>query len=160
MNLVVHLSRKLDRQPDVPALAGVAVRNYAGSDDIGRWLDLRTRAFADETPRVRPWTRADFVAEFISKPWWSPERMWFAVADEVVGSVALAFRGPADTAVPVVHWLMVLPDWRRRGVGKLLMATLEAACWEAGFRRIAIETHSGWTAAEGFYRSLSYRSGG
>jgi hypothetical protein len=36
------------------------------------------------------------------------------------------------------------------------MATLEAACWQAGYREIFVETHVGWTAAEAFYRAMEY----
>ena len=139
-------------------IPGVVVRTFAGESDIDRWLELRDRAFAEQSPGVRLWTRADFTVEFLDKPWWSPERMWFAEANDVVGSVALAVRGHQAAATPVVHWLMVSPEWRRRGVGELLVNTLEAACWNAGYRRVALETHTGWLAAEAFYRALGYET--
>jgi GNAT superfamily N-acetyltransferase len=154
---ILHLSRKLVQEPLVEPIADVAIRTYASESDIDRWIELRTKSFADQAPAVRPWTRADFAAEFLDKPWWSPERMWFAEAESVVGSVTLAFRGPKGKQTPVVHWLIVLPDRRRRGIGTLLMATLELACWNAGHRRIALETHAGWSAAETFYRGLGYK---
>jgi GNAT superfamily N-acetyltransferase len=156
LNPIIHRSRTLERPPPVPELAGVGVRTYKGSDDIERWLDLRARAFGGQVPAVRPWTQADFTAEFLNKPWWSPERMWFAEAEGVIGSVTLALRGQAPVALPVVHWLMVLPEWRRNGVAKLLMATLEMACWQHGYREVGLETHSGWAEAEAFYRALGY----
>jgi GNAT superfamily N-acetyltransferase len=153
---VLHLSRRLVEGPTVTKVSGVAVRTFTGEDDISRWLALRAKAFVDQTPVVRPWTQADFKAEFLDKPWWSPERMWFAEADDAIGSVTLAMRGHQAAATPVVHWLMVLSEWRRRGVGKLLMRTLETACWRAGYRHISLETHAGWSAAEAFYRALGY----
>jgi GNAT superfamily N-acetyltransferase len=154
---ILHLSRKLVQEPLVEPIADVAIRTYASESDIDRWIELRTKSFADQSPVVRSWTRADFAKEFLDKPWWSPERMWFAEAESVIGSVTLAFRGQGMAAVPVVHWLMVLSEWRRRGIGKLLMATLELACWNAGHHRIALETHAGWSAAETFYRGLGYK---
>lgn len=152
---VAHLSRQLSCPPTVPSIPGVAVRNFAGEQDIEGWLELRRRALSSQTPAVRTWTRADFEAEFLNKPWWSPRRMWFAEAEEIVASVALALRG----RLPVIHWLMVAPEWRRRGVGRCLLATLEAACWRAGDRKISLETHLSWTAAGAFYREMAYREG-
>ena len=89
--------------------------------------------------------------------------MWFAEmlvepdggrARCIVGSVTLAARGPA--ARPVAHWLMVLPSMRRCGIGRLLMATLETACWDAGQRQVWLETHAAWSEAAALYRTLGY----
>ncbi|HEX7446062.1 MAG TPA: GNAT family N-acetyltransferase [Pirellulales bacterium] len=174
---VFHLVRKLDERPSLTPIAGVSLRNFAGPQDIDAWLQIRRRAFQDETLSVRDWMAQDFAAEMTSKPWWSPKHLWFAEtalpdADSrhAVGAVALAMRkaqrAPAerppdggvqnDCGVPVVHWLMVLPEWRRRGVGRLLLAALETACWDAGYRQIALETHTAWWAAAAFYRSMGY----
>jgi GNAT superfamily N-acetyltransferase len=141
----------------VASVPGVSVRTFGGDHDIDVWLGLRERAFAAETPAVRPWSRADFAAEFLDKWWWSAERMWFAEADGVIGSVTLGVRGRSPAATSVVHWLMVVPEWRRRGVGRLLVTCLERACWEQGERRTALESHTGWAVATAFYRSLGYR---
>ena len=97
----------------------------------------------------------------IAKPWWKPENLWLAEdcvagAGRLVGAVTLAMRGPEFEGVPVVHWLMVDPDPRNRGIGRLLMRALEMTCWELGFRRVSLETHVAWTAASRFYESLGY----
>jgi GNAT superfamily N-acetyltransferase len=74
----------------------------------------------------------------------------------VVGAVTLAMREGAAGTVPVVHWLLVDPAWRRRGVGRLLVSHLERAVWNDGRREIELETHAGWTAAVAFYHSIGY----
>jgi ribosomal protein S18 acetylase RimI-like enzyme len=51
---------------------------------------------------------------------------------------------------------MVRPNCRRQGVATMLMATLEAAAWDAGYREIQAETLSTWTAAIAFYRACGY----
>ena len=167
MNNVLHLYRMLNERPELPRLPGVALRHFAGPRDIGAWLEIRHRAFAREKVGVRQWAAADFEAEFLSKPWWKPERLWFAEVDSgipgislasPIGTITLAFRGGGAEAQPVIHWLAVLPSWRRRGVARLLLAALEQTCWEAGYREVGLETHAGWTAALRFYERAGYRS--
>jgi GNAT superfamily N-acetyltransferase len=137
------------------------LRHYGGEQDIAQWLAVRHAAFARQRFGVRQWTEADFQTEFLHKWWWAPQRMWFAEAEQglqsgCVGAVAMAFRGKPEAATPVVHWLAVLPAWRRRGIASHLMTALEQACWDAGYRRIDLETHVGWTAAVEFYRARGY----
>lgn len=160
---VLHLSRLLESRPLLCEVAGITVRHFEASRGVDTWLELRRRAFEDQPLPVRAWSRDDFHAEFVSKPWWSPAHVWFAEATppdahnaDAVGAVALAMRGDGESALPVIHWLMVLPEWRRRGVGRLLLATLETACWDAGHRKIGLETHAAWTAAVEFYRTMGY----
>ncbi|MEX2559940.1 MAG: GNAT family N-acetyltransferase [Pirellulales bacterium] len=174
MATVLSLRRTLTERPRLPSVPGVRLRNYAGPADIETWLELRHRAFAREKVGVRRWDPSDFESEFLAKPWWSPERLWFAEAitprkvagalrvpsaeaAEAIGTICLAQRGAGEHSRPAVHWLAVLPAWRRRGVGRLLLAALEAACWDAGHRQVFLETHAQWTAALRFYESHGYR---
>jgi GNAT superfamily N-acetyltransferase len=160
---VLHLHRVLTERPLAPDGRTVGVRTYHGTEDIDEWLEIRQWAFARERVGVGRWTREDFKREFLAKPWWSPEHMWFAVAREpasgaekAVGTVTLARRGMGPDSRPVIHWLAVLPAWRRRGVGQLLVRTLEIACWEAGDREILLETHASWEKATALYEALGY----
>ncbi|HUY35436.1 MAG TPA: GNAT family N-acetyltransferase [Pirellulales bacterium] len=161
MSAILHLVKTLERRPLPPLLSGARLRQFGGPDDAEVWLNLRQRSFAGEAVGVRPWTRADFEAEFLARSWWSPERLWFAeteretggqVCFQSTGTIALAQRGE----LPVIHWLCVSPDCRRRGIGRLLMAALETRCWDAGRRVVGLETHAQWSAAVKFYTALGY----
>jgi GNAT superfamily N-acetyltransferase len=133
------------------------LRIYAGPQDIDRWLAIRREAFAGEPIGVGDWSEADFRREFLAKPWWRPEAMWFADAsNESVGTITLARRGVGAGSKPVMHWLAVVPQWRRRGIGRLLIATLEAAAWDTGEREIHLETHAAWASALSLYKSVGY----
>jgi len=169
MASVYQMLRELAERPQIGVVEGVAVHHFArgGSTsiahaaDVGRWLELRRRAFADERFAVRPWQRRDFESEMMTQAWWRPDRTWLAETSQtgqtsLVGSVTLADRGPGSAAQPAVHWLMVDPSWRRRGVGSLLMDHLEAGCWEAGMQRVYLETHAAWEAAVHFYAARGY----
>jgi ribosomal protein S18 acetylase RimI-like enzyme len=58
-----------------------------------------------------------------------------------------------------VVWLMVDPDFRRRGIGRALLATLEASAWQSGERELVLETHADWSAAVRLYESFGYARG-
>jgi GNAT superfamily N-acetyltransferase len=83
--------------------------------------------------------------------------MWFAVNDteHVVGSVVLGQSGRQDEHA-TVGWLMVAPKFRRCGIGRLLLATLEAAAWSLKKRELTLETHADWTVAVRFYERCGY----
>jgi GNAT superfamily N-acetyltransferase len=163
MPIVLQLSKKLRSQPEPLVPTGTRLRHFSGSADVGAWLDLRRRAFARQRLGVGNWHEADFRREFLDKPWWRPDVMWFAevqaspdAAWQLAGTVTLARRGTPPADVPVVHWLAVLPQMRRRGIGRLLMTTLERAVWDQGERHIYLETHSAWIEAAGLYATLGY----
>lgn len=161
-NHVLQLFRQLQDTSQINPVPGVTVRNYESSADIDAWLQVRQRAFAREQLGVRAWSLKDFEQELLQKSWWDPRHFWLAEerhhgTRQAVGTVTMALRGSGATARPAVHWLAVVPAARRRGVGRLLLATLEAAAWEAGYREVWLETHSKWKKARAFYTQLGYR---
>ena len=160
MTAVLHLGKQLIGPPDAINVRGINVRNLVVPDDVAAWLALRERAVAGLSPEPRPWLHADYQAEMIDKPWWHAERNWLAFAEgaqqQPIGAVTLAVREGEASRMPVVHWLLVDPAWRRRGVGRLLMSRLEQAAWDAGFCEVQLETHALWTAAVAFYQSIGY----
>jgi GNAT superfamily N-acetyltransferase len=173
MASVLQLRRDITSRPEICSIGEINVRHYQGDTDVPAWLALRHQAFARQRIGVRQWTEGDFHAEFTGRWWWQPERMWLAeilendsigavgqAKHQLIATATLAMRGEADQtqqARPVVHWLVVHPRWRRRGIARLLMAHLEAAAWDAGYREIWLETHAAWEAAVKFYQSLGYR---
>lgn len=162
---VLHFRKELAGPPVAQKAVGIAVRNISLPDDIPAWLALRDRAMVDQHPAVRRWTTADFQTEMVDKSWWRGDISWVALVDdrshkpqEIVGAVTLALREGASSTVPVVHWLLVDPAWRRHGIGRLLMSHLEQSAWDAGWREVQLETHAGWAAAVAFYHSIRYAS--
>jgi GNAT superfamily N-acetyltransferase len=157
---IIHLRKQLSQPPALVEVPTISVRTFAGQVDAPAWLALRARAIAHLRPQPRHWLHADYEAEMFGKPWWQAARNWLAFAEDApeqpLGAVTLAIRAGKDTQVPIVHWLLVDPKWRRHGVGRVLMSELERAAWDDGHREVELETHSGWTAAVAFYGSIGY----
>ncbi len=173
MTAIVRMIRNLEERPAVQPVPGVRLRHFRDDADVDRWLEIRHKAFGRQRLGVRSWTQADFRREFLDKPWWQPELMWFADvtmlsvdegADEdnyrSVGTVSLALRQGAtvaqSAACPAIHWLAVLPGWRRRGIGRWLVQAAEQRCWDLGYRSIWLETHRAWREAVALYEQLGY----
>lgn len=176
---VLQLTKRIVPIETPAGVAGVTLRTYCDASDITPWLALRDRAFAKQKLGVRAWSTDDFAQEFLTKPWWRPERMWLAettvaapllpggqnysepreqAGPRLVGTVTLAMRGDGPTARPVVHWLMVDPRYRRQGIGRLLMQTLEQTAYGLGHRQVWLETHAAWNAAARLYEQMGYEA--
>lgn len=166
MTPILHFRKLLVRPPVVAGVEGIDVRHMVVPNDVEVWLALRQRAIASLMPQPRPWLHADYQAEMFDKPWWNATHNWLATPSDqrvpgpragassppAIGAVTLAAR--KETAI--VHWLLVDPAWRQRGIGRLLMSHLERAAWGAGWHEVQLETHSGWAAAVEFYQSIGY----
>jgi GNAT superfamily N-acetyltransferase len=126
--------------------------------DAAHWLRLQSVALPS-SQAGRDWTDRDFAREFLSQSWWSPERMLFAAtaSGRTVGTATLGGRGGQEVhSEATVHWLLVDPEYQRRGVATTLVAQLEWMCWEAGGRSMTLETLSIWEAAVAFYVARGY----
>jgi GNAT superfamily N-acetyltransferase len=160
MQSIIHFRKQLSGPPVALEVPDVGVRHIVLPDDVASWLALRDRAMAGQAPPVRPWSERDFHTEMVAKNWWRPDLSWVACqTDEtqtLIGSVTLAIREGTAGGVPVIHWLLVDPAWRRRGIGQLLVSHLERAAWNAGWREVQLETHAGWADAAAFYQSIGY----
>jgi GNAT superfamily N-acetyltransferase len=178
MNRVVQMVKTLQEAAKPAAVEGFDLRSFEDPRDLAGWLALRQRTFAREKLGVRDWGETDFRQEFSSKPWWNPQNCWLIQTNqaqsslkipvlsnigsaslgnnEIVGSVTLAMRTGTKADRAVVHWLMVHPRYRSRGLGRWLLAILEAKAWELGHREVYLETHSAWEAASRFYLAAGY----
>jgi GNAT superfamily N-acetyltransferase len=160
MNVLV-LAKVLQGRPDSPRVETVEVARIDVVAAPAEWLTLRERAFRDETPPVRPWRRADIAREFASGSR-GPERVTWLARDAharpPVSCGAVSVSLPQEATRPAsLHWLMVDPDYRGRGIGSALLTTAERHCWERGCREIRLETHRGWEAAVQFYEQHGYQ---
>jgi GNAT superfamily N-acetyltransferase len=85
-----------------------------------------------------------------------------AVAGEpIVGLALVTLRTNVwfDRPVALVDEFYVIPDLRGRGIGALLIATVETTCRDQGVAQVEINVDEGDLDARRFYERHGYRSG-
>ncbi|MFO0755950.1 MAG: GNAT family N-acetyltransferase [Byssovorax sp.] len=120
---------------------------------------------------TRPLTKADYdqIVQVIDRWWGGPTSalahpMFFyelgalarvVESDGVLAGFLLGFRCP-DTEVGYVHLVGIHPDYRRKGVGKLLYAAFEADCAKIGCRSLKAITTLGNEGSVRFHQALGW----
>ena len=155
------MRKQLGNAPKRVVLPRIELRSFIDARDIPHWLELHARSLPHSVGG-RPWTEQDFAREFLRQPWWNATRMWFAQSrganGRTLGTVTLGERGVPERSQPSIHWLLVDPDHRRRGIGRLLVSAVEETCWQAGQTTLTLETLTSWTDAVAFYEALGYET--
>jgi ribosomal protein S18 acetylase RimI-like enzyme len=70
----------------------------------------------------------------------------------IVGSVMAGYEGHRGW----INYLAVLPECRRRGVGRALMAEAERLLRAAGCPKINLQVRAGNAEVLGFYRAIGF----
>ena len=145
----------MEREPSSipePALpAGVRVEGYGGIGDIARWVKVFNCAWLEHWHAVLA-TEPDFRRQIESGAI-APEGMFLA-SDETgdVGFVRLALHeGRGEIAV-----LGVVPEWRRRGLGRALLQFGGRWLIEHGARRVTLLVDGENERALALYRNEYY----
>ncbi|MBC8492836.1 MAG: GNAT family N-acetyltransferase, partial [Chloroflexi bacterium] len=84
------------------------------------------------------------------------ERMTFYVYKSKGRIVGVAALQIGDDEMGRIHWVYILPEHQRRGVGTALMTHLERRAREIGLRRLRLLTVGKANWAVNFYKKLGY----
>ena len=150
----------LDDIPDVPLPEGYEIRPIAADDEAmhRRVWEADGRAFADswghETPTERAYQRWRTGASF-DPPLW---RVAFH-GDEIAGQILnyLGEPGPDGQRIGVTEPISVLPEHRRRGLARALLAASLRAVRDAGAARASLGVDSqNPNQAQTLYSSMGY----
>jgi len=143
MGTTPSFALRLATEDDVPALHALiegSVRGLQAGDytpaqiegALGTVLGLDTQLIADRTYFIAETLDQDARKRLAGCGGWSKRRTLFG-ADRGPGR-APDLLDPARDAAKV-RAIFVHPDFARRGLGSLILATVEGAAREAGFRR-------------------------
>jgi GNAT superfamily N-acetyltransferase len=121
--------------------------------------------------QTRPLTKADYdqIVQVIDRWWGGPTAalahpMFFyelgrlgrvVESDGTLVGFLLGFICP-DASVGYVHLVGIHPDYRRRGVARLLYSAFEEDCAREGCRRLKAITTLGNEGSVGFHQSMGW----
>lgn len=112
--------------------------------------DLPDIEVIERSSFTTPWSRGAFLAELLEN-----RRARYLVAEldgRVVGYIGLwLIAGEGHITNIAVH-----PDYRRRGIGRLLLQSMTDLCLREGARRMTLEVRRSNLAAQDLYRSFGF----
>ncbi|MBN3304465.1 NAT8B acetyltransferase, partial [Amia calva] len=111
---------------------------------------------------------ADIEAHFLSHPdkcFWVAEAEVAEGSKVIVGTVAVTREGESERERPEqeegrvaeLFRMLVLPGWRRGGLGRWLAQTALVFCSERGYSRVILQTTSTQVAALALYRAMGFQ---
>ena len=139
---------------DLPS--DVSIRHSIEPGDIGYLTYLHGKLYADEYGWDHTFEAyvAGPLAEF-AKAHTDRERIWIVEKDgKVAGSIAIV-EASADKAQ--LRWLLLHPDLRGRGIGRILMEDALRFCKECHYSSVFLWTVDDLAAAAGLYRSVGFQ---
>ena len=142
---------------------------YASLDDFAGLLALFAETNRFHAARV---PQAIQEIEPIITPNWLDETLhtpdqWLLVAVEdakPIGLLLMQLRATPDGDILVprrylyVHEIAVLEGYRRRGVGRALMAAAQAIAADQGVQQVELDVWQANAEAKAFYRSLGFET--
>ena len=122
---------------------------------IRRMLPSETGLVASlfgETPEASHWNLRD-VAELAA----SGTQIWVDVQENKLTGAVASREAAGETEILN---LAVAPDWRRRGIGQLLMQTALEGAASAGAGKVFLEVRESNAGARAFYSRLGFAESG
>ena len=123
-------------------------------------MRIRPYAAGDETAVIALWEKCG-----LTRPWNDPRKdigRKLAVQPElflvgvVEGAVAASVMAGYEGHRGWVNYLAVVPEHRRKGLGRILMQEVEKRLLELGCPKLNMQVRSSNTEAMAFYRRLGY----
>ncbi|MDE2886831.1 MAG: GNAT family N-acetyltransferase [Gemmatimonadota bacterium] len=152
----LRMWRELKDLPDADAPAGYRIRTYERGDDTA-FVRIKNAAFMSENAGGRAWTATDFEKEYLSSPHFDPKRVLFAVFDEKpVGTTTAWTATYRGREVGLIHWVAVVPEHRKKGLGWLLNVRALHKLKALGYREATLNTSETLESAVRLYRRLGF----
>ena len=140
------MGREMERE----ATTEVTVRSVAYGSKLGRSLVDAMLADLDERYGQGTFPPVDERA-------FAPPQGEFLVAAHGAEAVGCGAFVRVEEGLAELKRMFVRGDWRRRGVGSLLLRDLEERAWASGYGAMRLETGRGQREALALYRRFEYR---
>ena len=115
----LHLQPATSEAPGAPEIPGFRLRHFAGPTDFPAMVEIFNRsAAADGVERVTSLLEAtNFYTHTVNC---SPERdlIMAEVSRSLVGYARASWREEPSGLRLYIHWAVLLPEWRRMGIGR------------------------------------------
>ena len=134
----------------------IVLRHDIRPGDIGLVVHLHGLLFAEEQGFSDTFEAqvAASLAEFSLSFKPDKERLWIAEKDgQIVGSVGIIESSQLQARL---RWLLVDPENRRFGLGKVLVDEAIDFCKQCGYKSVFLETFSELIAAGHLYKSAGF----
>jgi GNAT superfamily N-acetyltransferase len=143
--------RALDRQQDRRAVEAI---DTSFVTDVVFDMQLRERGIELLERKLEAPLRKAYSIREVFAPWADWETGWVAEQDGVHGVAAVAYE--AWHRRLVLWFLYIAPAWRRQGVGRALLAEVEAHGRERGATHVWLETSNVNVPGVRAYNRLGY----
>ena len=152
----LRMWRELTNLPEAKPPAGYRVRTYETGDDAA-FVRIKNAAFMTENGNGRAWTAANFQKEYLDSPYFKPERVLFAVYNgEPVGTTTAWTAMNHAKEVGLIHWVAVVPEHRRKGLGWVLNVRAVHKLKELGYGEAILNTSETLESAVRLYHRLGF----
>ncbi len=152
----LRMWRELKDLPDADVPAGYRIRTYETGDGTA-FVRIKNAAFMSENAGGRAWTATDFEKEYLHSPHFDPKRVLFAVfGEEPVGTTTAWTATYRGREVGLIHWVAVVPEHRKKGLGWLLNVRALHKLKALGYREATLNTSETLESAVRLYRRLGF----
>ena len=152
----LRMWRELKHLPEAKPPAGYRIRTYETGDDAA-FVRIKNAAFLSENAGGRAWTVADFEKEYLDSPYFSPERVLFAVCKgEPVGTTTAWSATYRRREVGLIHWVAVVPEHRKKGLGWVLNVRALHRLKALGYGEATLNTSETLESAVRLYHRLGF----
>ncbi len=151
----LRMWRELTDLPEAKPPAGYRIRTYETGDDSA-FVRIKNAAFLSEGGG-RAWTEVDFRKEYLDSPYFEPARVLFAICNgEPVGTTTAWTAMNRGKEVGLIHWVAVVPEHRRKGLGWVLNVRAVHKLKELGYGEAILNTSETLESAVRLYHRLGF----
>ncbi|PFX33907.1 Mycothiol acetyltransferase [Stylophora pistillata] len=121
--------------------------------DEHRWIEIVKEAFGDY---MSDWSAEKFVERYASSPLFKEDGFFFIRHKERYVATAFAWQEKTNSSEGRLHWLAVLPEYHRRGLGRTLALHVLYYHKDHGKQSVCLKTEIYRHSAIKLYKDIGF----